>query len=299
MNEAVEILSDLRRGDSEQKLRAIKQAGRFAFDRSYFPEAIPLLIELLEQEASPKIAAEAAWALWKFKDQRAIPVLLKKAKESCHPSVREKSIRSLGLLEAAEALPFIKEMALSSKTELVLKISAIQALGHFKEPQVVSILEKLLKSTEVSIRLEALCAIQRFLRRDPTLLTQASLKIIRNYACWKKEKSERVRVEALIAFSYAFDSKKRGVIERAALKDPGALVRKTAITLLSQWRDGYTEKMWLNALEDLSWAVRFEAGSMLMQIPQEKVFDAEKVRLALRKISKIFPSHIRSRPALK
>lgn len=179
MSEAAEILYLLKRGNVEQKEEAVKAASLYVYDRSYFPEALPLLMELLEQEPTPKIAEEAAWALWKFKDQKAVPVLLKKAKDAKTVGVREKAIRALGLLEATEALPFLREMAFRKNREpLSLKAAAITALGFFKDNDLIPHLLKQLKNRESLIRKEALNALERFFRRDPKSLSPKEMKKI-------------------------------------------------------------------------------------------------------------------------
>lgn len=179
MNEAANIIHLLKWGGVEQKEEAVKAASLYVYDRNYFPEALPLLMELLEQEVTPKIAEEAAWALWKFKDPRAVPVLMRKAKEAKTIGVQEKSIRALGLLEASEALPFLRENAFGkNKIPIALRAAAIMALGFFKDNDLIPPLLKQLKNKDSFIREEALKALDRFFRRDPKSLSSKEIKKI-------------------------------------------------------------------------------------------------------------------------
>ncbi len=187
MNEAANIIHLLKRGDVEQKEEAVKAASLYVYDRSYFPEAFSLLIELLEQEITPKMAEEAAWALWKFKDAKAIPVLLKKAKEAKTIGVREKSIRALGLLESMEALPLLRELALGGlKAPASLRVAAIAALGHYRDADLISLLSTRLKDKNEGVCKEALASLNRFLRRDPK---NFPLKILKKMQRFESKKS--------------------------------------------------------------------------------------------------------------
>ena len=181
MSEAAQILHLLRRGDVEQKTAAVQQAGHFVFERDYFPEAAPLLMELLEQDLNPKISEEAAWALWKFKDARAIPVLLRAAQENRHSSVREKAIRSLGLLEAVEALPFLRKLAAEKKGPLSLRVASIAALGYYRDADLISLLSTRLKDKYEEVRKEAFASLNRFFRRDPKSFPLKILKKMQRF----------------------------------------------------------------------------------------------------------------------
>ncbi|MDP2599175.1 MAG: HEAT repeat domain-containing protein [Deltaproteobacteria bacterium] len=186
MSEAAQIIHLLKRGSVEQKEEAVKAASLYVYDRDYFPEALPLLMELLELETTPKIAEEAAWALWKFKDPKAVPVLLKKSKEAKTIGVREKAIRALGLLEATEALPYLRELAFGKKEPVFLKAGAIAALGFFKDADLVPPLFKQIKSRDFLVSKEALHALERFLRRDPKGFP---LKILKKMKRFETKKS--------------------------------------------------------------------------------------------------------------
>lgn len=291
MNEAVQILWDLKKGDLACKEQAVKQAAVFALERSYFPEAVPALLELLENEPTAKIAEEAAWALWKFKDPRAIPVLLKKAETGLHLSVREKSIRSLGLLQAGEVLPLLKKILKSCDENPVLKKAAIAALGHFEEREGMAILQKCLKDKNIVIRQEALQSLGRFLRRNPKPFSDAVLKPIRKWVSWRRERAEEVRREALRCLSYSLGDKKRPLFEKSARKDPSSKVRALALSLLSAWPDAATEEIWLKGLEDVAWPVRYAAGELLVKAFRDgRICDKVRTAEAVRKIVKMFPS---------
>ena len=186
MTETAQIIHFLKRGSVEQKTEAANQAGRFIYDREYFPEALPLLMELLERDLSPKISEEAAWALWKFKDPSAIPVLLKAATENKNMRVREKAIRSLGLLEAVEALPFLRKLAFGKKEPVLLQVAAIMALGFFKDNDMIPLLFRRIKSRDPLICKEAFASLNRFLRRDPKGFP---LKILKKMQRFESKKS--------------------------------------------------------------------------------------------------------------
>lgn len=256
MTEAAEIIHLLKRGSTEQKEEAVKAASLYIYDRNYFPEALPLLVELLEQEITPKIAEEAAWALWKFKDSKAIPVLLKKAREAKTVGVREKAIRALGLLEATEALGFLRELAFVNKKEpIFLKASAIAALGYYKDADLIPSLLKLSRHRSIVLRKEALQALGRFLRRDPKVIGKKELK--------KIKLRDDVRIEALVTLSYSRQEWVKKVLLKALLKDPLVNVRAKSLELLAEWSFEENKNLLIQCCQDKDWKVRFVAAHFL------------------------------------
>ncbi|MBI5300257.1 MAG: HEAT repeat domain-containing protein [Deltaproteobacteria bacterium] len=288
LNEAVRILLNLQHTDLEKRNEAIKQAGNFVEERTYFPEAVPLLIKLLEQEKHPKLAEEAAWALWKFKDSRAVPVLFKKAKTSAHLSLRKKSIRALGLLEAPEALPLLCHLVYDKS--YILRGTAIAALGHFKEPKLLSILEGAMEDESSYVRREAIAAFGRFLRRNPKPLTVSLSKKITRFLAQKNEKDPSVRLEALKTLSYLEEKSVRKRLRKSSEQDPSAFVREGALALLQHWEDAQSETALIEGLQDRDWSVRFASADLLIQrISRKIIFNRIPVLLALHKIANIFP----------
>lgn len=233
MEYAAQIVQDLKYGSRQQKFLAIQKAQSYVLNYSYFPEAVPLLLKLLGQEEYPQLAAQAAWALWKFKDERATPLLLQKALESKHTIVREKALRSLGLLEVKEALSLFRKIV-SRRKEFTPKeqAAAIFALGFFKERQDLKSLKRQLRSAYPQVRQETILALLRFFRSDPKSLSFFVRRRIIKTASWRREPSEDVRLEALHALCFINPKKAKRLLIRAYLKNPSERVRQRSLFLL-------------------------------------------------------------------
>ena len=87
LKQAVQIIQHLKSEDYARKADAIWQAGFYVERYGYFPEAVPLLLPLLEQQEDPALATEAAWALLKFEE--TVPLVLQKTKKSPHARLRD------------------------------------------------------------------------------------------------------------------------------------------------------------------------------------------------------------------
>lgn len=295
MQQAIQIIRQLKEGNLAQKMAAIKEAGDFVEDRSYFPEAVPLLLKFLNQELHPQLAMEAAWTLWKFKDKRAVPLLLQKAKQGKHIGVREKAIRSLGLLEAKEAIVFFRSLIGSNGHRLPQEqAAAIFALGCFKEKKDLKIFKRSLKHPYPVCRQEALLTLLRFFRENPmapSFFTKR--KILAMTSSWL-EKCDEVRAEALSVTTCLDRKKAYRFLVKACLKDPSELVRAKGFVLLKDWIHVETEQLALRGMSDVSWQVRSAACRWLeAAVSQNKVWDREKVTASLEVAHEIFPSHLR------
>lgn len=294
LDEAVKILLSLQHVDLERRREAVKEAGVFAEERAYFPEAVPLLIRLADQEKNPKLAEEAAWALWKFGDRRAIPVLLKKAKTSGHLPLRKKAIRALGLLAFDESLPLLRRLVRDSS--FIVRGTAVAALGHFREPKLLPVLEGAMRDESSYVRREAIGALGRFLRRNPKHLNPSLLRKIIRFLPPKNEADPSVRLEALKTLSYLEGKSVRKRLHKAALHDVSAFVREGALALMQHWEDTLSEQALIDGLQDKDWSVRFaSAGLLIQRSSQKSIFNRIPMLLALHKIANTFPEHTSSK----
>lgn len=296
MEEAVQIILQLREGDVSQKMLAIQAAGIYVERRSYFPEALPLLLKFLEQEQHSGLAAEAAWNLWKFKEPQAVPLLLKKARESKFVGVREKALRALGLLTAKTALPLLHEIVSGNGHFTPQEhAAAIFALGFFKETRHFKILRRALGHRFPEVRQEAIASFVRFCREDPAnFLSFLRRKIACRTSPWF-EKCGSVRAEALSGIVWLDPERARRIVTKACLKDPSDLVRAKSFALLKDWIGLETEQLALLGLQDISWKVRAAAYRLLRQaIAENKVWDRVKVSEALAVAKEVLPRYLRS-----
>ena len=123
-------------------------------------EAIPRLKKLLTHEA-PKVRAAAASALARLVERSAIPDIRKLLSDE-DDEVRAEAIGALGALEAREArkdlLPFLKKR--KEDEEMDLAYDAIQALGQMKDKESVPDLLPFLESYDYrETAFDALCSI--------------------------------------------------------------------------------------------------------------------------------------------
>lgn len=297
MEEAVQIILQLREGDVSQKMLAIQAAGIYVERRSYFPEALSLLLKLLDQEQHSGLAAEAAWNLWKFKEPQAVPLLLKKARESKFVGVREKALRALGLLAAKPALPLLQEIVSGNGHFTPQEhAAAIFALGFFKETRHFKILRRALSHRRPEVRQEAIASFVRFFREDPTRFSPSfRRKIIRRTSPWF-EKCGSVRSEALSGIVWLDPERAQRLVAKACLKDPSDLVRAKSFALLKDWIGLLvTEQLALQGFKDVSWKVRAAVCRLLNQaVSENKVWDWVKVSEALAVAKEVLPRYLRS-----
>lgn len=94
LSQAAQIIYQLREGDVAQKIAAVKEAALYVEDCSYFPEAIPFLLNFLGQKKYPELAEVSASALAKFRDERIVPALITNL-NSFHPVIRRSAISAL------------------------------------------------------------------------------------------------------------------------------------------------------------------------------------------------------------
>lgn len=295
MQQAVQIIQDLRNGDPNQKIRAVKAAGAYVKAHSYFPEAVPLLIQLLNQDQFSRLAEEAAWALWKFKDKRAIPHLLKKAQGSPFPLIREKAIRALGLLTAKEALSFFREKLTANPFASAReKAAVVFALGFLKDPGDLKIVKKFLTHPSPLLRQETLWTLLRFYRQNAKHLSFFVIRKLFRMCRPFFESSAEVRSVALQVLCLIKPQVGRKRLEKACLKDPSEWVRAKSFALLKDWICLETEQGSLRGMKDLSWKVRSAAYRLLtLAVSQNRVWEREKVMASLEVAHEIFPSHLR------
>jgi hypothetical protein len=108
--------------------------------------AVPPLIELLNGDGDPDIAMRSASVLGALKDARAIPPLLAElGTTKVPPQVRAAAALSLGSLKAGQAASKLREIAADEHADVLLRKSAVRALGELGDAGAVPGLLHLLK----------------------------------------------------------------------------------------------------------------------------------------------------------
>ncbi len=99
--------------------------------------------------------------LGESKNSRATEFLARMAEESYSELIREQAIRSLGKTANPEAFSAIKRIALSEDTAISIRDTAIRALTNFYTPEVIGLLQNLLRSDRSEIQ-DAAKAVLKF-----------------------------------------------------------------------------------------------------------------------------------------
>ena len=193
-----------------------------------------LLFAILKEERVPRLQEEAIWTLWRRKDPAAVPHLREIYLNSRHERVRAKALKVLGWLDPDSSKIFVLPVLKNRKEKTIVKQAAIAVLGSLSEDWALEALCKQLKKREVALRLEAVRALRRHLRRSR--LGEVSLK-------W------------IVAF-----------LIRAVKKDENQEVRTAAMQALLYVRLNEVETLLYRVLEDCHWPVRCAAMQCLAQM---------------------------------
>ncbi|MFM9964914.1 MAG: HEAT repeat domain-containing protein [Planctomycetaceae bacterium] len=129
-----------------------------ALKKLRLPAAIPALIALL-QAPQPALRRRVVETLGQIGDVALVPVLGELLRQDASREVRATAARSLGELKAREACPFLEE---ALREEFSIRCQAVIALGAIQERSTLPALMAMLKDGAPEVRYHAVNAIAKF-----------------------------------------------------------------------------------------------------------------------------------------
>lgn len=284
----------LRGGKRAERIRGARELGEMALGTAVaIPEAVIPLTVTLASDADEAVRQEAAWALWKLRDGRAVPSLLKAVLDDHSPVVREKAARALGLLGATEAIPvMIDLLTLERHVPARLRAGIAAAFGHLADGALFDFIVAALRDPEPLVRYEGVRALGRFLNGFPEEISGRALKLIRKHVRPGSEACGLIRQAAVKALRFHATEEAAIAIARSLTCDPDPAVREAAAEALLLFDRRETEAALIAALTDDVWQVRKAAARTLARfIIRHRVYNAPAVTEALRRMERMLPSH--------
>jgi HEAT repeat protein len=126
------------------------------------PEAVEVLIRLLDPGRTDSSQVDAAWVLGRLGDRRAVPALVRQLRHGTCASAAE-AAEALGLIGDPEALPALRDAAVQEGNWP--QPDAFKALGRLGEWEDLSLMEHLAGNTEGRWNSEAGVALSVLVER--------------------------------------------------------------------------------------------------------------------------------------
>jgi cyclophilin family peptidyl-prolyl cis-trans isomerase/HEAT repeat protein len=220
--------------------RAVEALALIADERS-----APLLMDVLDDE-DPGVAWRAAWALEKIPGSEQVDALIAATRES-DPMLRKAAARSLGRLEAAEAVAPLCELASEVQDDWQLDVQIADALGRIGVVDATSTrtLANLLESSNFHVKVAALQAIGKASVRD----------LLPRVLDLRGDPAVDVRVEAYAATADCLDGRTLELL-RPGLNDTSPAVAATCLARLGESQEEEALGILLAAVDDGSSEVR-------------------------------------------
>jgi HEAT repeat protein/energy-coupling factor transporter ATP-binding protein EcfA2 len=133
---------------------------------------VPVLTEVLFQDAQEIVRVSAVNALGRLQDRSAINAIIRSLQDNDY--VCEAAIRAIRVLNAAEALPSIRKLAHCKVINI--RREAILTLGFIGDSKDLPYLYKTLQDKEFSIRLRAAYALSQLNNRKGASILEDALK---------------------------------------------------------------------------------------------------------------------------
>lgn len=287
-------LGDLRGGRRSERIRAARDLGEMAMaSEQGIPDAVIPLTVTLTSDRDEMVRQEAAWALWKLRDARAVPALMTSLLDDVSASVREKAARSLGLMGAHEAVAVMLDLlTLDRHVASRVRAGMISAFGHLADPTLFDVVVKALQDAEPLVRYEGVRALGRFIGRFSEEMTAYALKLVCRSLKPGRESCALIRQAAVKVLRFHASEVTASAIATALIEDPESVVREAAAEALLFFDRRESEVALVQALEDDVWQVRKAASRTLSRfIIRHRVYNAPVVTEALRRMERMLPSH--------
>lgn len=146
------LIKALDSNDPKAKEIAIHSLGHVG-DKS----AVPYLVKLIDED-NPKLTSDIIRALGRLGDKKALPALIG-LYNSKKLNLRKEIIFAFSGLPDNSIRPLLFEVARDKNADLESRSSAIRTLGEIKDEEVIPFLEKLLKSENRMVQLNAAYAL--------------------------------------------------------------------------------------------------------------------------------------------
>ncbi len=248
---------------SPSRSRWSRQQAATALGRIGDSRALQPLLTALAREREPRMSEALAEALGDLGDLKAIPALLQELKRG-NAAVQANAATALGRLRATEAVDALIELAVKRQNK-----NALAALGAIGDQRALPVLLNAFKSTNPALRSVAAAALGRLGHRDAvTLLAQA----------FTTEKSDSVRGAIVSALGELGDPHALPAL-RGALTAKGASYREELAWALGHCGDATVVPDLQTLLDDREERVRFAAAMGLAEIGDAASAQALRVKL--------------------
>ena len=191
----------------------------------------------------PRVRRYMALALGRLGDRRAVPALLKSAKESAangphaDPETQIYSVWALGAIGDPQAEPALAELAGSE--DAGVRKAAVHALGSMPGEESRAVLARALEDRTEDVRWNAAIALAR--RRDPAsvpvlleMLDRAHLSSVEGVS--EAQRTEETLLQAVEAAGVVPDERLRAPLESLRDRDASLKVREAARAALARAR---------------------------------------------------------------
>lgn len=288
------MLLDLRIGSDDERSKIAQSFGDMAIiEGRKIIEAVYPLICAMKCDSSEMVRAEAAWALWKIGDSRAIDGLSWAMSRDPSPTVRERAIRALGLIGARASLPaMLNLLHLGRHLHAKIRAALISALGLIRDDSGFGAVLKAAKDIDPMVRYEAAKSLGSMLIGADGRFVSDAMSALIKLSSHSKERNSKIRFEAVRSLRHVHDARANRAVADVLSSDSDDALRSAAASTLLIWNSELTERSLIAALEDDSWQVRKIAARTLCHATKRNgVHNSGLLCEALERCSRMFPSN--------
>lgn len=200
--------------------------------KSVYDEIVSAFIKATESSDQDMVSA-VVYALGSARARAAVPNLINLLKTSTEPRFVAYALGKIGP-DAAEAVPYLQEIALKEKNDIHFRWAAVEALGDIRDTKTIPLLADLSADQDEDVRWRSVKAIGKILSKNPELISQNILDaLIRNL---RDNRGRRVgRTFAAYSLGKIGQKAKVAVPDLIAmLKDENEDHRRAAVNALSR-----------------------------------------------------------------
>lgn len=212
-------------------LQALKDKAEIPdISKSVYDEIVSAFIKATES-SDQNIVSAAVYALGSARARAAVPVLIGLLKTSAEPRLVAYALGKIGP-DAAEAVPYLQEIALKEKNNSYFRWAAVEALGDIRDTKTIPLLVDLSADWDEDVRWRAVDALGKILSKNPELISQNILDVLMSNL--RDNRGRRVgRTSAAYALGKIGPKAKAAVPDLIAmLKDENKYHRKAAVKAL-------------------------------------------------------------------
>jgi len=152
-------------------LQAIKDRADIPdISKPVYDEIVSAFIKATASPDQDKVSA-AVYALGSARAMEAVPTLIRLLKTSAEPRFVAYALGKIGP-GAAEAVPYLQEIALKEKSDINFRWAAVEALGDIRDAKAIPLLVDLSADYDEDVRWRSVRAIGKILFKNPELISQ-------------------------------------------------------------------------------------------------------------------------------